>query len=218
MKTLIKKDIYITGPYNIFMIIGSLFIGFMTMVNREYYLAQGGSLWGGIILIYLYFNSLTMEDYKTKDLILKSLPIDRRDIILSRYISMLIYTIFVFGIIFFSPYTYIFLYDIGFAVSPMPIWGLIFNIICAMGITSIVIPVQYLSRSISKRLNITLSILLVISPFIIKGIGDFSIIRLFKYIGNISFGIKPIIFILLSIGLYFISFKISESLYQNIED
>lgn len=217
MKTLIKKDIYLMGYYNVFIIIASMIGGFMTMVNKEYYLAQGGSLWFGIILIFLYFNSLTMEDYKTKEVILKSLPIDGKDIILSRYISMFIYTVLVFGIIFFSPYIYIFLYDIGFAVSPMPIWGLLFNIIFTMGFISIVVPVQYLNKNTSKRLNMILSFILVISPFIIKGIGDFNIIRLFKYIGNISFGIKPIIFIGLGILLYFISFEISAKLYKNID-
>lgn len=217
MKTLIKKDIYLMGFYNVFIIMTSLIGGFMTMVNKEYYSAQVGSLWLGIILIYLYFNSLTREDYKTKDVILKSLPIDRKNIILSRYISMFIYTAFVFGIIFFSPYIYIFLYDIGFEVSPMPISGLVFNIIFAMGFISIVVPVQYLSRNTSKKLNIILSFILAISPIIIKGIGDFKIIRLFKYIGDISFGIEPIIFILSGMGIYFISFKTSEKLYKSIE-
>ena len=81
--------------YNILIIMMGVLFGFMNVQTNEVDVAQAGSLFSGILLISIPLNNLIREESKTKDNILRSLPIDGRDIVLSRYITMFIYIIII---------------------------------------------------------------------------------------------------------------------------
>lgn len=215
MKTLVKKDIHLIGNYNIFIIIVCLGGGFASFITNKIDLFNIVSLWVGIISIYLILEVLTAQDRITKDIILKSLPIDRKDIVLSRYITMLIYVICISIVIFLSSFIFGFYDDIFIIGNAIPILTLIFNIFLSIVFTSIILPVDYLSGKINRVLNKSIFSMTVIFPIIISKIDNGIIKMAFKYIGNWRLRINPVIYVLLGITLYYLSFLISAKLYKS---
>ena len=218
VKTLVKKDISLNIFINIAVILGGLLLGFVITLFNEIGFSQIISLWFGVILIFYPLGALTTEDKKTKDIILRSLPIDRRHIVLSRYITMLIYSISIPVIVFLSPYIIGFMYGISFLFKPTSIWVLLFHIILTMIIVSIILPTQYLSGGISKVLSIGLYFILIIVPLIISQIDNgFINTKIYNYVGNIKYGMNSIILIFLGIVIYFLSSQVSIKLYKSID-
>lgn len=218
MKTLVKKDIYLMKSYNILIIMMGTLLGFMNVQGNGTDVTQAGSLFSGILLITIPLSNLTKEEGKTKDIILKSLPIDRRAIVLSRYITMFIYIIFIFGITFISSYIFSFSYNPMVVGKPISLCGLLFNIIIVTIFIAIVLPVQYLKIRISSIINIIIYLSLVIIPFIISKINsNFVFAEVFTRIANRGFQISLIIYIPLGITLYYLSFLVSTKLYKSID-
>lgn len=215
MKTLVRKDIQLMGFNNILIIMLGTLYGFMIILSNEADLTQSGSLLSGILLISIPLSSIIREERKTKDIVLKSLPIDISNIVLSRYITIFIYILFIFGITFLSSFIFSFSYDIPVIGKMISISDLLFNIIIIMIFISIILPFQYLKRKTSSIINIIIYFILIIIPIIIsKTNSNITMEKIFKYIGNIRFIVNPIIFILLGIGIYFLSFQISTKIYK----
>ena len=170
MKILVKKDIDLMSAYNILIIMMGTLLGFMNVLGNGADVTQAGSLFSGILLITIPLSNLTKEEGKTKDIILKSLPIDRRDIVLSRYITMFIYIIFIFGITFISSYIFSFSYNPMVVGKPISLLGLLFNIIIVIILIAIALPVQYLKRRISSIINIIIYLSFQISTKLYKSI------------------------------------------------
>lgn len=218
VKTLVKKDISLMTFINIAVVIGGLILGFGITISNDSGFSQTISLWIGVILIFYPLGALATEDKKTKDTILRSLAIDKRDIVLSRYITMLIYSISIPGIIFISPYIFGFIYSITFATKLSSISALLFNIILTIIIISIILPAQYLSGKIGGMLNVSLYFILIVLPLIVSQIDNgFIITKISKYIGSMKYGMNSIILIFLGLVLYSLSFQISTKLYESIE-
>lgn len=218
MKTLVKKDIDLMGFYNLLIIIMGTLLGFMNIQGNGADVIQAGSLFSGILLITITLENLIKEEGKTKDIILKSLPIDRRDIVLSRYITIFIYIVFIFGITYISSYIFSFSYDPMVVGKPISLLGLLFNIIIVIILIAIVLPIQYLKRRISSMLNIIIYLSLFIMPFISSKINNnFVFSEVFTRIVNMGLEINTLIYIPIGIGFYYLSFKISTRIYKSIE-
>lgn len=217
MKTLIKKDIQLVGWNNLIVLMLGLLLGTFSLTSYESEAPIFAIFWGSIMMIYIILTTLISEDRKTKDIILKSLPLDRKDIVLSRYMTMLIYLIFIYGIIYLTSQIYSYAEGLFAIGKPITISSIIFILVIAINLISIVIPIQYISIKVGKTLNILIYGLLILFPLMINRLDDAKLSKIVNSINNIRFMINPIIYILFGSVIYFISFLISTKLYKSID-
>src|SRR5699024_5000328 len=162
---------------------------------------QALSLIYGLMLIIIPLYGLIKEEEKTKDLILKSLPIDKRDIVLARYLTVLIYILSISGIIFLSPFLFSFLYDGSIAGKLIPLSVLLYNVVIIMIFMSLFLPIQYLRRKISSVINVIVYLVIALSPKIIRQTyGRVDYFEFIRSIGNIRFFMSPLVYLSVGIG------------------
>ena len=214
MKTLIKKDIKIVGILISFVLIilGLLLATILKLVDDNFirYIFYIGIMifMLGWVHAQLWANDL----YFKSDLFLNSLPLDRRIIVSSRYVTMLVYISYIALIVFVSSYTF---------VDGSPVYPINVNEI--LNISSITIlliafylPTYYLRENKDDRtydilIFIIMAIIMILrSSYINKNI-------LYRSISILDLNQSPLLFILISLASYIGSLYFSIKIYESKE-
>jgi len=171
----------------------------------------------------VYFVSIwiSQKDLKNKgDILLNSLPINRKDIVEGRYLSIFTYilliTIYIFTI---SHIATILTKDI-FPGATMSGLSLLLVIGLSLIIFSIYLPFQYYNIGKIQVFNQIFYILLIILPTILgRYLDKIMTSRLLIYFMNLNLSLNGIILIILGLGivLYLISIQVSIIIYKHKE-
>src|SRR5699024_9822080 len=98
---LIKKDFILLKKINIFAIIYSFFIAAMGAYNYNYLISTLFYITGIIMMVFVFIIYINGYDDKYKsEMILNSLPIDRENIVRSKYLILILFTIVACGIVY----------------------------------------------------------------------------------------------------------------------
>lgn len=214
MKTLIKKDIRTVGPLlNICLILLALIYTILIKLVDDTYLSF--FVYIGILLYMLHLVNSTIwdNDYQYKiDNILNSLPIARKTIVASRYMTMMIYILSLSSLVFIMS----FIFDIDSdnifmnSITLNEILNIISAVILLMaGYLAIYYYTAYKERRASDLLLFIAMVYIVIFRY--------SYIKeniIYRVISNIDFKGSPYILLIISIIAYLASLHFSVKIYS----
>ncbi|MCY6370886.1 ABC-2 transporter permease [Clostridium ganghwense] len=218
MFNLILKDVTVTKKTNIILVVYAVILSVIGLKMPE----ASGFLYIMSIFMIAYITILTANSYDEKykfHISLNSLPINKKDIVLSKYLSLVVYVIFYSMVVILLTNI---LYSLGFKSSgrAATIWDLIvsFNI---LGIFySIYYPLYYKFEGSKLRIfSFILYILVIVSPGyvvkLIKTTNGQHILYLLSKINNIN--TLHLSFFVVVLIIMFISIQISTKIYSNKE-
>lgn len=219
MKNLILKDFRVLAIFNMIMPLAWIFLGYSVKQMGDTFFAK--ILFGTYIFMFIYLIPLllTKNDANVNiDIILNSLPIDSKDIVRARYISILLYTIII-SLGFFIAYNMTStIYSEIIGSITMKISNLLFLMGLSLIILSLYLPFHYSSIRKAQTFNqffyITLFFIQVIT---LKYSEKILSIDKIKYIVNMDSNKFVPVFIGFGIVLYLLSLQLSKSIYKRKE-
>ena len=218
MLNLVKKDLKLSKKINIFAVIYALFIATMGLIMPDHPVANILYVLGIIILIFvsvIYTNGY--DDKYKSEIILNSFPIDRRNIVRGKYITLVIYIIIACSAVLI--FTNI-IFKLGIITNGRSanIWNAIFATNISLIFYSIYYPFYFKLGEGLRSFNTILWILMTVSPAIISK--SFKKLEEIGYLGKIlSIDINKINLYLLifSLIMFYISLQISKRIYMGKE-
>lgn len=218
MFNLIKKDFILSRKINIFAVIYGLFIAAMGLTMPDPLMSTLLYVFGMIILIFItviYTNGY--DDKYKSEIILNSLPMDRKNIVRAKYMALILFIVISCGTVLI--FTNIIL-KLGIASTGKgaSIWNAIFVINISLIFYSIYYPIYFKVGEGLRSFNTILWILMVIGPSVLS--------KLMEGLNNIGYLGKIIdmdinrinIYVLiLSLIMFYMSMKISEKIYRTRE-
>lgn len=95
MLNLVKKDLKLSMKINLFGILYALFISAMGLTMSDYFIANIWFILGMIVFIFLLVIYTNGYDDKSKtEIIINSLPIERKDVVRGKYLALVLFIIF----------------------------------------------------------------------------------------------------------------------------
>ena len=167
MFNLVKKDFILSKKMNIFVVIYALFISAMGLYMPDYLLSNILYVLGMIILIFItviYTNGY--DDKYKSEIVLNSFPIDRRNIVRGKYLTLIIYIIIACSavIIFTNIITMVGIIDKGVSAN---IWNAIYAANISLIFYSIYYPIYFWLGEGLRSFNYILWILMLAGPTIL---------------------------------------------------
>lgn len=221
MKVLFKKDFTISTKMIFLSLIGFSFLfGMLAFMVESYIVAQ--SLYASIVLLSTIgiLNTIITEDDKyNTDMLFNSLPIERKTIVISKYLSMAVFP-FIYGLSTFIISRAFELSDsMMFYLTPKNLFhfeGMVFSIALSFIFLSFYLPLYYLSIEKARMIGGASLVIVFILPIAIMkftdNLGDLSIVN--QYMKNLSLNIS---LLAVSITLYLISLQFSIKIYNKKE-
>ncbi len=219
MKQLVIKDIRLLRFINLFILCGGIVFGYIGVSIDHVYKSKLTYGFAMFILVYMVSIFSTQFDVKGKtDMMLNSFPVDRYDIVKSRYISMGLYILFITGIVFLSSNISKIIFRTTIGGNPASIWDILFIWGLSLIFFSIYLPFHYYNVGKAQVFNQIFYIILILLPNII---GRFGMkIEATKIFGNIiimDLKIIALIFAGIGIMMYLVSLQISKGIYKSKE-
>lgn len=219
MKQLIMKDIRLLRYINLVMLCVGILFGYVGLKAENIYMSKLIYEFAMFIMIYITSMYFTQYDVKGKiDLMLNSLPVDRYDIVKSRYISLMVYIVSIPLITFISSNIFSIIFRKTVVGSSATIWDVLFVWGLSLVIFSIYLPIHYYSIGKAQIFNQIFYILLIILPNVVGRFGSkIENTGIFQRIISLNF--RTIILIFVSIGaiMYLISLQMSKNIYKGKE-
>lgn len=228
MWNLVKKDILLCRIGIVFILLINFLSGSMGLIISS--IISSRTTISTVVLGYFLFMGLFLtlaivlerEQKVDGDMILHSIPLDKKLIVTSRYISSLLFPV-AHGVILFV-YSYILKYTHGFTFTGLRIEGgiqgmSIYSLLTVLSIIIIFLAlylVMYYSKlGKSKSLNIIAYFLLIILPALVIRFQD-NILNLgfIKYISLLDKKIFTLMGFVTSLILYILSMEVSKRLYS----
>lgn len=221
MKVLFKKDFKVSAKMIFLSLLGfSFFLGMLAFMVEGYIVAQ--SLYASIVLLSTIgiLNTIITEDDKyNTDMLFNSLPIERKTIVISKYLSMAVFP-FIYGLSTFIISRAFELSDsMMFFLTPKNLFhfeGVVLSIAASFILLSFYLPIYYFSIEKARMIGQASLVIIFILPIAIMkfadNLGELSIIN--QYMKNISLNIS---LLALSVILYLISLQFSITIYNKRE-
>lgn len=218
MFKLVKKDLKLSKKINVFGGIYALFIAAMGLTMPDYMIANLLYVLGMIILIFMLVIYTNGYDDKSKsEIIINSFPIDRRDIVRGKYLTLILFIILGAGIIllFTKIISVLFIVDKSMSAS---LWNALFVANISLIFYSIYYPFYFKIGEGIRSFNTILWILVLIGPSIIsKFIGRINAIGYLDKILSLDINKLNIYLLVLSLIIFYISLQISKKIYLERE-
>lgn len=223
MISLIKKDIRMVRGLLILFTVAILLTAPWLLLSKNDIGFYIFFIFENLLITIVICNTETMIENKSKtDIFMTSLPIERKDLVKSKYISFGIYPV-IFNLIHYLVIIfakrYSFLGELGDALGNLQYEinpGIIFisSAICLIYI-GIYIPLQYYLEEKSKIIEYILILLLFLIPELLDKLsGNTANISIVEYVFSMGVGLIALIFILIASIIYYISYKISVLVYN----
>jgi len=218
MISLIKKDLKLSVKINIFAVFYALFVSASGLINGNPFVAN--ILYVLSIIMFTFITVLYVNGYDDKyksEIILNSFPIDRRDIIRGKYISLIIFILISSGaIIIFTNMLPRILSKEG------KVGANIYTLIIAANILllfySIYYPFYFKIGGGLKTFNTILWLLLVIGPnLLVKAFKALDQKGLLEKLMNIDFDKINLYMLVISLIIYYLSLQMSKKIYMKKE-
>lgn len=217
MFNLVKKDLKLSTKINIFAVAYAMFISVMGMnvpvdlpVNIMYIL-------GIITFVFVsVIYSIGYDDKNKSEVVLNSFPIDRKDIVRGKYVTLLIF-------IFISCISVFLLTNIikGLGVKPDGRPADIWDIVAAMSLLLVFYSIYYplyFKLGDLRMFNSILWMLVFVGPTILAKLGKrFVTEDLMIKLSSLNLGQISLLIFIFSIAMYFISLQISKKIYMTRE-
>lgn len=218
MINLVKKDLKLSTKINVFALIYAIFIAVMGIqlssnpaVNMLYVLAI-------IMLVFvsvIYSNGY--DDKYKSEIVLNSFPIDRRDIVRGKYLTLIIFIL--------TSCILIFLFTniaklIGFGRNGRS--ANILDLAVAINILLIFYSIYYpfyfkLGEGI-RTFNVVMWVLVFVGPNILKKVGKALVEKeFFIKIASLDLNKISLCFLIFGVVIYYISLQVSKRIYMNRE-
>lgn len=218
MLNLVKKDLKLSKKINIFAAIYALFISAMGLSVSQDILSNVLYILGMIILIFvsvIYTNGY--DDKYKSEIALNSLPIDRRNIVRGKYISLIIYIIISCGSVFIFT-NLIRMMNIVQSGEGASLWNIIIATNIALIFYSLYYPFYFKLGDGLRNFNTILWILMTVGPTIAsKSVGYLMKLGYLEKLMNIDINRINIYLLVFSIAIYYISLQISKKIYLKRE-
>ncbi|NMB27171.1 MAG: ABC-2 transporter permease [Tissierellia bacterium] len=218
MLNLVKKDLKLSKKINIFAVIYALFIATMGLTMPDHPVANILYVLGMVILIFIsviYTNGY--DDKYKSEIILNSFPIDRKDIVRGKYISLIIYIIIACSAVLI--FTNIIL-KIGIITNGRSanIWNAIFAANISLIFYSIYYPFYFKLGEGLRSFNTILWILMTVGPAIIgKSFKKLEEIGYLEKILSIDINKINLYLFIFSLMMFYVSLQISKKIYMGKE-
>lgn len=214
MKTLVKKDIKVVGILsNFFLIILGLLLAILLKLVDDNF--KRYTFYIGIMIVmmgWVHAQLWAHDLYFKSDVFLNSLPLDRRILVSSRYVTMLVYILYIALIVFVFSYTII---D-GSPIYPINVNEILNISSITILMTAFYLPTYYLRGHKDERTNdialiIIMAIIMILrSSYINKNI-------IYRSLSILNLNQSPLLFILISLAAYIGSLYFSIKIYESKE-
>jgi len=217
MFNLVKKDLKLATKINIFAVIYALFISAMGMSLPNFPPVNAMYILGIIMLVFIsviYSNGY--DDKNKSEVVLNSLPIDRKDIVRGKYVTLIIF------ILISCIFTFVFTNAIkGLGIKPDGKPADILDIVVAMSLLLVFYSIYYpfyFKLGDLRMFNAILWLFVFIGPTILGKIGKkFVTKNLITKLASLNLRQIGLLVFIFSIVIYFISLQISKRLYMTRE-
>ena len=223
MKNLVLKDIRLLGFLNIPLILVPLVLGSIgPRVGSNHLVPTFIYAIATLVSIYLLVIRITVNDMKSNaNSLLISLPVKKFDIVRSRYISVLLYSIVIAALIFLSSNISDMLGGIVFSSGNGATFSLVavaFTLSVVIFFLSINIPLQYHSPRKTQIFNGLLYASIIIFPNIYDSLGlDFLNPELLEKILSLNLNLLAPMLLGISLVIYMVSSFVSKAIFENKE-
>ena len=215
MLNLVKKDLKLSKKINIFAVIYALFIAAMGLTMPDHPVANILYVLGMVILIFIsviYTNGY--DDKYKSEIILNSFPIDRRDIVKGKYITLIVYILIGCSAILIFTNIILKLGIITYGRGAN-IWNAIFATNISLMFYSIYYPFYFKLGEGLRSFNTILWILMTVGPAIIsksfKKLEEIGYLEKALSIDINKINIYLLIFFLI---MFYISLQVSQQIYM----
>lgn len=217
VKVLVKKDFTVAIKMILFSLLGfSFWFGALAHMMEGSFPAQ--SLYMSIVLLatLIIINDIANQDSKyNTDIIFNSLPIDRKTIVMSKYLSMGVLPFIYGGATFVFSRAFLLSDSLMFLFTPRNIFNLEAAILAIAGsfiVLSLYLPLYYLSIDKAKIASSSSLFIVFLAPILLIKFSD--IIGERWIINNISLSIGALV---ISLVLFYISLNLSIKIYNKRE-
>lgn len=215
MKQLIMKDMKLIGISHLFILAMAIFGGCLGMFMDNVFMSSYSY---GMTMIVSWFlvNTLigTKELNLKSDALIVSLPIKKFDIVISKYITMLIYILGTLGIVYLTSNIVNALFN-NLSGSPLGLTGSLVIGSIMIILMSLHIPFQYYAYKTAQFLPVIIQMLVIGFPNMMERFGmDVGSSDFIKKILTMDFKAIGFRLILISLILYLISSFISKGIYE----
>jgi hypothetical protein len=219
MKQLVIKDMRLLKIINLVILCGGILFGYIGVSIDHVYKSKLVYGFAMFIMVYMVSMFSTQYDVKGKtDMMLNSFPVDRYDIVKSKYISMGLYILFITGVVFLSSNISRIIFNTTIAGNPATIWDVLFIFGLSLVFFSIYLPFHYYNVGKAQVFNQIFYIILILLPNIISRFGNkIGSTEIFQGIINMDWEIVILMFVGVGIIMYLISLQISKNIYKGKE-
>lgn len=217
MINLIKKDLILSKKMNIFGIIYALFVAAMGASQPDSIVSNLIYILVIIMLVFIFVIYTNGYDNYKSEMLFNSLPIDRRNIVRSKYLTLIIFTVSACGIVFLLSKS---MYLFGFTEldNSLSIQIAILIVSIVLIFYSIYYPYYFKVGESIRSFNSVLWILTMIGPGALTKIlktswGNEMLTKL----AAIDFNTINLYILALSLIMYYISLQISKGIYMRRE-
>lgn len=217
MINLIKKDLILSKKMNIFGIIYALFVAAMGASQPDSIVSNLIYILVIIMLVFIFVIYTNGYDNYKSEMLFNSLPIDRRNIVRSKYLTLIIFTVSACGIVFLLSKS---MYLFGFTEldNSLSIQIAILIVSIVLIFYSIYYPYYFKVGESIRSFNSVLWILTMIGPGALTKIlktswGN----EILTKLAAIDFNTINLYILALSLIMYYISLQISKGIYKRRE-
>ncbi len=218
MVNLVKKDLRLSFKVNIFAVLYALFISAGGLVRDDVVLANLLYTLGILILTFItviYTNGY--DDKYKSEIVLNSFPIDRRDIVRAKYLTLMIFILLFSGtILVFTNVLPVIIFIEGAVGASIHTAILAINILLIF--YSLYYPVYFKVGEGLRSFNTILWLLLLIAPASMKRGVEFLAKRgLLEKLAQVDLSRINLYLLGISLIIYYISLQISKKIYMGRE-
>ena len=219
MKQLVIKDMRLLKIINLVILCGGILFGYIGVSIDHIYKSKLVYGFAMFIMVYIVSMFSTQYDVKGKtDMMLNSFPVDRYDIVKSKYISMGLYILFITGVVFLSSNISTIIFSTTISGNPATIWDVSFIIGLSLVFFSIYLPFHYYNVGKAQAFNQIFYIILIILPNVISKFSKkIENTEIFQGIINMDWKIVILMFVSIGAIMYLISLQISKNIYKRKE-
>lgn len=216
MKQLVMKDIRLLRFINLIILCVGILSGYVGVSIDNIYKSKLIYGFAMFIMIYMVSTFSTQFDVKGKtNMMLNSFPVDRYDIVISKYISMGLYIFFITGIVFLSSNISKIILKTTIAGNPANIWDILFILGLSLMFFSMYLPFHYYNVGKAQAFNQIFYIILILLPNIIGRFGSkIESTKIFVSIISMDLKIIALMFVVVGIIVYLVSLQISKAIYK----